>query len=445
MSGGVPRERGEGVGPLSGDRWRTDCCATFCLLCSLFLLFNYTHAPTLPSSFPSSFPSSLNQYFLPSPPPSLPSLPSLLSPPSCPLPPVPSLLSPPSHVMAHDAATVYLSASRLIKTSVYNWTKTQSGPAGSSSGTVSDLLTCGARSLDWRPRWSDGRLVAHHGDVEVAHLFSSSLSEIASWCGANPSELVMVHIWDCTSDDDTVDCNAEVDRALSDLPKVDDCDVLKGVTVGEAKALALLPGGGHLLPIFVNGGLCTADNYVDSLSCWGTRSLEGFEGFEGGRSYETHGEKNPKHLDHLKSLQSLQSLQSLFTYSCWSGTSHSDIPWTRMYSYLDAVMSAGPSGTSLPLYQAQAIWQETVESIAVGELHLSSLLEDEVESGFNLAVAASVREGRWRHVNQIEVNNVCDGGGELKEALDEVNERHGMADGEEERKGGREEGEGKVM
>eukprot|EP01050_Picozoa_sp_SAG11_P002424 SAG11_NODE_123_length_15805_cov_15.133261_5_plen_127_part_00 len=72
------------------------------------------------------------------------------------------------------------------------------------------------------------------------------------------------------------------------------------------------------------------------------------------------------------------------------------------------------------LYTAQCLWQETPDSIAVGELRGSSLLADEARSGLNAELRRwAGRGGQWDvgQIGLVEVNNVCDGGNALLEAL----------------------------
>jgi hypothetical protein len=83
--------------------------------------------------------------------------------------------------------------------------------------------------------------------------------------------------------------------------------------------------------------------------------------------------------------------------------------------------------TAQPLYQAQALWEESTASVVIGELHLSSLLNDEVKSEMNKMVAGYIRDGRWANINQIELNNVCDAGPDVLAALQEFNEGHAAA------------------
>ena len=111
-------------------------------------------------------------------------------------------------IMAHDAGSGYLDADvplNPVRDLTKGWTKTQSGG-------LADQLTCGARVFDSRPYLADdGGLIWHRGGVPVNHSFSESLLEVVDWCGANPSELVIMLIWDCEGADG---CDAAVADAL---------------------------------------------------------------------------------------------------------------------------------------------------------------------------------------------------------------------------------------
>ena len=79
-------------------------------------------------------------------------------------------------IMAHDAASTYLSESGIIKP----WAKTQ--PSGGANG----LLNCGARAFDWRPFLQpDGTIYAYHGDITIKHAMEKSLDEMIGWANAN--------------------------------------------------------------------------------------------------------------------------------------------------------------------------------------------------------------------------------------------------------------------
>ena len=52
-----------------------------------------------------------------------------------------------------------------------------------------------------------------------------------------------------------------------------------------------------------------------------------------------------------------------------------------------------------------------------GELHDSSLILDEVKSNLNGLLISAVKQKTFKHLNFVEVNNICDKGAELLEAL----------------------------
>jgi hypothetical protein len=58
--------------------------------------------------------------------------------------------------------------------------------------------------------------------------------------------------------------------------------------------------------------------------------------------------------------------------------------------------------------------------VILGTIHGSSLLLDESRSELNNLVTSKVKANAWPHVSFIEINNVCDGGSQLWEALKEM-------------------------
>ena len=92
-----------------------------------------------------------------------------------------------------------------------------------------------------------------------------------------------------------------------------------------------------------------------------------------------------------------------------------------MWKYVDGVVAGGPPADGQP-YTVQCLWEETTNSVVVGELHGSTLLDDESRSGLNALVTARIRSGQidTSRLNLVEVNNVCDGGLELLAALRDI-------------------------
>ena len=122
--------------------------------------------------------------------------------------------------------------------------------------------------------------------------------------------------------------------------------------------------------------------------------------------------------------------ESEVVYRCYDGDPRQGYPLDRLFDYLDATSLTmpptddptaplSPDGTGRQLWQMQALWQETAESVVLGTLRRSSLLDDEIRSGLNAKLAAAVSSGRWQGsgISLLEVNNVCDGGAQLYGAL----------------------------
>lgn len=300
-----------------------------------------------------------------------------------------TLLTRTPFLMAHDAASGYLGSGHIDR-----WAKTQR--AG-----LAQQLQCGARAFDARPflKWN-GELVWHHAAVAIDRPFSSSLTEITDWLHEHPTELVLLSISDCTqtigpgllpsSQDATASsrnrCMRSVDAALAahNISNLRDCSVLGSLTFGMARARAALQGGGSLLaitgtPAEHDGAACSYGNYDPTIAC---------SGFE------------PKR------------------YGCWQSDATRAYPVGRMLAGLDNVTRGATRRNASFFTQAQAIWQESKASVAIGALRNSSLLLDEQRSEINALLVREVAAGRWRGlVNLFEVNDVCDHGRELAAAL----------------------------
>lgn len=278
--------------------------------------------------------------------------------------------TPLTHVpmlMAHDAGSGYLGAGL-----VNRWTKTQ--PGG-----LAKQLDCGARAFDARPLFKDGQVVWHHGSIVIDHPFEQSVADILAWLSKHPTELVLLPISDCEGGDD---CMAGVRAALSKLlvTEISDCAQLEGLTLNAARSRGMLASGGAMLAVtgapLSSGTACSDGNYDSSIAC------------------------------------------SSLGFACWTSDATRDRPIGKLLDYLDGVAAKPLGGRSFT--QSQALWQESTDSVVIGTLRNSSLLADEEYSQLNTLLAQQVRTRRWPHLNFLEVNNVCDGGGDLWNALQEV-------------------------
>jgi len=306
-------------------------------------------------------------------------------------------------IMVHDAATTYLEGGFFHQ--INNWAKTQ--PDGGTRGE----LNCGARAFDWRPSvQSDGTVKMHHGDITVDHPMADSLDEMVSWCAANgtdPADLVVLGITDCEG----TDCVEAVTKLLKarNIPHISDCSQLNNVTVSDAFTHSGLPGGGAILAIFN----CWEEHYDPSVACSGFGSTE--EATPG--AHELLGRAAVAQAT-AKAHNLQNQTEESATYSCYSDSSSRDFPVNRMVKYINSTAQGGPP-TDGQLYTVQCLWQESASSITVGELHGSTLLDDESRSGLNLMVTDLIKKKEidTSRLNMIEVNNVCNNGLELLAAL----------------------------
>eukprot|EP01031_Cornospumella_fuschlensis_P025438 gene25438-30717_t len=263
-------------------------------------------------------------------------------------------------IMTHDAATGELVEDR--DHIVADWAKTQSVGLG-------EQLKCGARSFDYRPKLEkDGTIYAHHGGVTIRKPMQESVADILSWNGLNPDEFVMLYI----SHTDGDNCTAAVESLLASMkvPYTKDCTALNTWTYSHALDVSSLPSGGHLLAIFD----CVDEQYDESIECYVDRDV------------------------------------------CYEGDTLATKGYQKLISYMNALTNSPPS----TLYMVQAHWQSSVSSVAKGTLHRSSLLLDESKSGVNAYVAQQIRAKAYPNMGLLEVDNVCDGGSEILQAIREV-------------------------
>ena len=66
-------------------------------------------------------------------------------------------------------------------------------------------------------------------------------------------------------------------------------------------------------------------------------------------------------------------------------------------------------------------WQYDHEAWAKGQAHSSSICLDEDRSGVNAGIADKISSGAWQRVNIVEVDNVCDGGRAMLDAVRQYN------------------------
>jgi hypothetical protein len=213
-------------------------------------------------------------------------------------------------------------------------------------------------------------------------------AEVMAWCNSHPTELVIFDINSCDGDDGCTDAALALVQSLG-VYTVNDCGVLPTLTYSGAKSAGKLPGGGSLVAVFD----CTEGLYDDTINCYS---------------------------------------KDFTCYDSWPADSSNE-PWNHMKDYMHKVTVQIPV-TDGRLFSAQvqllfvfihtviyfflqALWQSTASNVILGTLHNSSLLLDESRSKVNKWVAESVLKGDFYYLNLVEVNNVCDGGLDIFEAL----------------------------
>lgn len=286
-------------------------------------------------------------------------------------------------VMTHDSASGYIMDSdHFVKEEVIKYTKTQ-------SANIVGQLVCGARAFDYRPYIKrDGTVVAHHGPVVIPHEMGATLDEITQWVGehGDMDEVVLLYVshidgHNCTEGQCTREPVKEV-LNLKGISYMEDCSALESLTYSDAVAMGKLGDGrGSVLALFD----CVSENYDDTVNCYGS----------------VPGDNRGK-------------------FVCYGddADSRKDIPMYNMQQYLTNATGL-LERPSTGLWMNQAHWQSTTESISLGLLHNSSVTLDEIRSGLNAQLAVMIRKGAFPSLNLLELDEVCDGGADIRAALQE--------------------------
>ncbi|CAE7579732.1 mtnA [Symbiodinium sp. CCMP2456] len=313
----------------------------------------------------------------------------------------------------HDAATGYMQNPLDPRVT---WGQTQ--PA--SKHAFTQQLNCGARAFDMRLHVTDeGKVVFHHGDVEIMQDAETALAEIVQWAQQHPAleDFVLIYNWDCTG----VNCSTKVAELLAKygLATLANCSQLN-LTLSAAASMASLPHGGHVL--VVND--CVQQHYNESLACSGfDHSFDASDMADLARDLPHCLELHKASVDELllcgHQLQQRHAAtaptSAVGYYQCWVGASGHDFAVQRLLGYLTGVASKPLPADSFT--ELQALWQETPQSVAIGVAHFSSLLKDEEQSQLNALMVQKIRSGAFGHISLFEVNNVCDHGLEMVAAL----------------------------
>jgi hypothetical protein len=284
---------------------------------------------------------------------------------------------------------------------VADWGITQS------AGLVQQLW-CGARAFDYRPYCRNGEVLAHHGGFTINKKLPDVVAEVRAWLRAVPVALVLIYFSHADGD---ANCGGTVANWLAGLGiyTINCADVTR-LTIAEVYARGLrsdLGQGGSLVAIFD----CMDERFDDSVNCY-----------------------------------------TGFSDTCYSGPGDGgNEAWRRMKSYyVGSTLTRGGA-----LWMTQLHWQLTPTTITYGTLHGSSVLMDEQRGGVNAWAGLALRNQGgslapqvcdnvcFRHnvhqrrqslvscpfpppsppksteqvINFVEVDNVCDHGTDIYQAL----------------------------
>lgn len=241
----------------------------------------------------------------------------------------------------------------------------------------------------------NGRLLMYHGPITVNFTVKAAVDEAVTWARLNPTELILMYVTKCSSPQ----CYAETRAVMSSfgIVTINNCDRLDEFTLAQATQLARLPRGGLILAI----ENCVDERYDPRITCYGDLAPDrvNFTATEvPGKLTRRDDKTEPKRA----------------WWWCYDPATR-DIPLDSMWRYMRSSTSNLPSNGRL--WMTQAHWQYNAEAIARGVLLASTILLDEMRSNLNFQVATKIRQREFRFLNLVEVDNVCNNGLVLLEAL----------------------------
>jgi hypothetical protein len=286
-------------------------------------------------------------------------------------------------------------------------------------------LDCGARGLDLRPYVDGDTLKIHHGTVVIDHAYGDALGDVVSWARRNPGELVIIYASHCSgsNDDAAAMCEDKLVAAfgaagiplysnrLSSVELV--CDDIYSKSVGDAL---------NINSVHAIYG-CVDVNYNRSLSCYSSgvredsisdeleaRGINNINTSFADLGLQSSSKNMEAHFDtYVRNVSSVDLVNALG--ACYN--SFTEEAFDRLWTYMTRTTTTPRNIFSM----AQAHWQYSLEAIASGVTHGSCILHDEQWSGLNRKLAIKIRAGDFHHVNMLEVDNVCDHGYDVFNAL----------------------------
>lgn len=268
-------------------------------------------------------------------------------------------------IMSHDAATGEINQIRdRIPGIVLASAQTQS------KGLVAQL-TCGSRSFDYRPYYSNGTVYASHGVVVIKKPMNDSVSEIIKWVNRNPTDLVILYLSHFAGD-------AGSQKAATDIldfwkvPIISTCTDFSTLTYNEAKIMSSQVSGGYLLGVVD----CVDEVYDASVECY------------------------------------VKDVRTNETSSCID-SSNNALVFNHLEDYAHNASKAVYDG----LWMSQLHWQYGVESTVLQFYYNSTVVDDTTLSGVNIWVLNNIHNKTWNNLNFVELNEVCSSGKDIYTAL----------------------------
>jgi len=319
-------------------------------------------------------------------------------------------------IMTHNAGTCYYDGDPCaLGRPLKQWSVNQ--PVGP----LSLQLDCGARALEIRPHWTGEKLVFWHGEVDIGAssidgintfdtTFDDALVNVKQWAEAHPGELVLMITAHCSKNGygGTVECMQKTNEAYEKAKiSVVSAQDMRWMTVKQALEKGKVGSGGSVVAFWPDK-LTLQTKWVSSLGCYKTGS--------GGTSSTIASlQTNASIRSDLSSTQIPPELQALFDgESGWNCLGkNKEKAFEAMWLYLKAVTSKQRGFFN----QAQALWQYGGEATTLGITRDRCILQVTEKSGINRRVAESIRKDELGHINLLEVDNVCDGGSDILEAL----------------------------
>jgi hypothetical protein len=233
---------------------------------------------------------------------------------------------------------------------------------------------------------------------------------------------VLLSVWDCTGGED---CHS---RALAELTAagipVLERSAVNRLTVGLALEQSRLRGGGHVLAVNGDASAPGFGTYDDMLECRGFKNRTVEEAWIahvtaciGAPLARAGGLFNWTKVEACA--HSAAGIAAAAEhYACWGEAPGAALAFERLFAF-GRNLTALPPPRGGDLWSAQGAWAENEADVALGFLQGSSLMKDAKESGINRRWAAFVsnRTAVLHHPPLVGVNNVCEGGADLRQAL----------------------------